>query len=222
MAKALKRRPETADDVASGRRTGLTRADVITAALDLVNREGAAALSMRRLATDLGVGTPTVYWHVSSREELVAEVIRLQSSRMADHPIEGATAHERVYAAAHHMWSSMIEHRAVTSLAHQTGMSSLLAHDLEAALVVELEAAGLEGDDAAEAFRVILIAVGGALLLALRDATTHPADARPDALWAGSTAPIAAATRAALRANPDMEAVSAAALRAAVEHFVPA
>lgn len=200
---------------------GLTRGDVIEAALDLVNREGAAALTMRGLAAELDVATPTVYWHVNSREELVAEVIRLQSSRMADLPIDGSTAHERVYSAARRMWSSMIEHRAVTSLAHQAGMSALLAHHLEVALVVELEAAGLKGDEAAEACRVILVTVSGALLLALRDVSGHPPDSVPDVLWAHSDAPIADATRKAMRAEPDMEAMSAAALRAVVEHYVP-
>src|SRR5687768_14055265 len=58
-------------DLRSGRRTGLDRDDVIAAALDLVVREGPAALTMRRLATDLDVGTPTIYWHVSSRDELI-------------------------------------------------------------------------------------------------------------------------------------------------------
>jgi AcrR family transcriptional regulator len=42
----------------SGRRTGLDRDDVVSAALDLVDRDGPAALTMRRLATELDVGTP--------------------------------------------------------------------------------------------------------------------------------------------------------------------
>ena len=125
------------DDTAGrpGRRTGLDRDDVVAAALDLVEREGPAALTMRRLATELDVATPTIYWHVGSRDELVAEVIRLQSNRLAERAVEGDTPRERVFSAARHIWTSSIEHRAITSLAHQTGTSSLLAHRLEAALV---------------------------------------------------------------------------------------
>ena len=52
--------PDQDATVRSGRRTGLDRDDVIAAALDLVEREGAAALTMRGLATDLDVGTPTI------------------------------------------------------------------------------------------------------------------------------------------------------------------
>lgn len=206
----------------SGRRTGLDRDDVVAAALDLVEREGAAALSMRRLATELDVATPTIYWHVGSRDELVAEVIRLQSTRVAEQPIEGTTPRARVFSAARHIWTSSIEHRATTSLAHQTGTSSLLAHHLEAALVRELEAAGVVGQEAADATRAILITVGGSLLLALRDLSAYPAEYRPDALWADSEAPIAPETRAALRAEPDLDAISAVALRAVIEHYVPA
>ncbi len=208
--------------VRSGRRTGLDRDDVVAAALDLVEREGPAALSMRRLATELDVGTPTIYWHVGSRDELIAEVIRLQSNRLAERAVEGHTARERVFSAARHIWTSSIEHRAITSLAHQTGTSSLLAHHLEAALVIELEAAGLVGQDAADATRAILIAVGGALVLALRDLSAYPPEYRPDALWADSDERIAPATRAALRADPDLDDLSAATLRAVIDHYVPA
>ncbi|MEP6625592.1 MAG: helix-turn-helix domain-containing protein [Acidimicrobiia bacterium] len=206
----------------SGRRTGLERDDIVAAALDLVEREGPAALTMRRLATELDVGTPTIYWHVASRDELVAEVIRLQSSRLAEQPITGTTARDRVFSAARNVWTSSIEHRATTSLAHQTGTSSLLAHHLEAALVMELEAAGLVGPDAAEASRAILITISGALVLALRDLSASPPGSRPDELWATSNAPIAAATRDALRTEPDLDALSAITLRAAIDHFVPA
>lgn len=208
--------------VRAGRRTGLDRDNVVAAALDLVERDGAAALSMRRLATELDVATPTIYWHIGSRDELVAAVIRLQSTRLAERTIEGTTPRERVFSAARHIWTSSIEHRATTSLAHQTGTSPLLAHHLEAALVGELEAAGLVGQEAADATRAILITVGGALLLALRDLSSYPAEYRPDALWAESSASIASETRAALRAEPDLDALSVVALQAVVDHYVPA
>lgn len=214
--------PEPDATVRSGRRTGLDRDDVVAAALDLVNREGPAALTMRRLATDLDVGTPTIYWHVGGRDELVAEIIRRQADRLAERAVEGVTARERVFSAARHIWESSIEHRAITSLAHQTGTSSLLAHRLEVALVTELEAAGLAGRQAADATRAILIAVGGALVLALRDLSAYPAEFRPDALWADSDAPIAPETRAALCAAPDLDALSATTLRAVIDHYVPA
>ncbi len=206
----------------AGRRTGLERDDIVAAALELVERDGPAALTMRRLAAELDVGTPTIYWHVASRDELIAAVIRLQSSRLAKQPITGTTPRDRVFSAARNVWTSSIEHRATTSLAHQTGTSTLLAHDLEIALVRELEAAGIDGVAAADASRAILMTISGALVLALRDLSASPPDSRPDALWAASEAPISDATRTALRAEPDLDALAAETLRAVIEHFVPA
>ena len=212
--------PEAADR--AGRRTGLEREDIVAAALVLVERDGPAGLTMRRLATELGVGTPTIYWHIANRDELVSEVVRLQSTRLADTKVAGKTARERVYRAARHIWTSSIEHRSITSLAHQAGMSSLLTHHLEAALVMELEAAGLVGRQAAEASCAILTTIVGALVIALRDVSASPPDYRPDALWAATDAAITPATRKALRTASDLDALSAVTLRAIVDHFVPA
>jgi TetR/AcrR family tetracycline transcriptional repressor len=200
---------------------GLDRSEVVAAALDLVVREGPGALTMRRLAAELDVGTPTIYWHVGSRDDLVAAIVRTQAERLADRPVEGTTARERVLSAALHIYAGAIEHRAITSLAHATGTSSLLLHDLEAALVAELEVAGLSGEACAEALRSILVVITGALVLALHDPSRDPEDYQADVLWAGSPAPIAADTRAALCADPDIDALTAATVRAVVDRHVP-
>ncbi len=86
---------------------------------------------MRRLATELDVGTPTIYWHVGSRDELVAAVIESQAERLAERPVEGRTAHDRVLSAALHIYEGAVEERAITSLAHQTGTSAQLLARLE-------------------------------------------------------------------------------------------
>jgi AcrR family transcriptional regulator len=209
-------------DVGPGRRLGLERADVVAAALDLVVREGAGALTMRRLATELDVGTPTIYWHVGSRDELVVEIIRSYSEQLAEWQVEGTSPRERVLAAALHLYNGALEHRAVTSLAHQTGTTSLLLHPLEEALVAELEASGLTGDACVAALRSILVVITGALVLTLRDLAQLPEDYRAEVLWAGSAAPIATDTRAALCAEPDLSVLTVATLQAVVDHHVPA
>ena len=200
---------------------GLDRSEVVAAALDLVVREGPGALTMRRLAAELDVGTPTIYWHVGSRDDLVAAIVRTQAERLADRPVEGTTARERVLSAALHIYAGAIEHRAITSLAHATGTSSLLLHDLEAALVTEPEVAGLTGEACAEALRSILVVVTGALVLALHDPSRDPEDYQADVLWACSPAPLAPDTRAALCAHPDIDALTAATVRAVVDRHVP-
>jgi AcrR family transcriptional regulator len=184
--------------------TKLDHAEVVAAALDLVEREGPAALSMRRLATELDVGTPTIYWHVGSRDELVAAMVRTHSERLAERVVEGDTARARVLCAALHLYAGAVEHRPITSLAHQTGTTSFLLHDLETALAAELDAAGLADAAAAEALRSILLVVTGALVLTLRDYGTAP-DGRTDALWTGC----------------DLEALTTRTMQAVVHQHVP-
>ncbi len=53
------------------RRAVLSRGRVLDAALLLVDREGLAALSMRRLAQELGVEAMSLYNHVASKDELL-------------------------------------------------------------------------------------------------------------------------------------------------------
>jgi TetR/AcrR family transcriptional regulator, cholesterol catabolism regulator len=57
------------------------------AAIDLLRREGFAALTVRRVAAEAGVGAATAYTYFSSKEHLVAEVFwrRLAASPPASH-----------------------------------------------------------------------------------------------------------------------------------------
>ncbi|MET9862963.1 TetR/AcrR family transcriptional regulator [Streptomyces smyrnaeus] len=57
---------------ARGPKPGLTLAQIVAAAVDLADREGLAALSMRRVATELGVGTMSLYRYVPGKDELIA------------------------------------------------------------------------------------------------------------------------------------------------------
>lgn len=56
---------------AVNRRAPLTRQVIVDAALRLLDREGLDAVSMRRVAADLGTGAASLYWHVSDKEELL-------------------------------------------------------------------------------------------------------------------------------------------------------
>jgi AcrR family transcriptional regulator len=56
-------------------RTGLTAEQVARAALDFLDRNGLEALSMRRLAAELGVGAMTLYGYYRSKDELLEAVV---------------------------------------------------------------------------------------------------------------------------------------------------
>jgi AcrR family transcriptional regulator len=49
---------------------GLNRADIVTAAIAAADAEGPRAVTMRRIARDMRVGAMSLYWYVSSKEEL--------------------------------------------------------------------------------------------------------------------------------------------------------
>ena len=53
------------------RREPISREAIVTAAIQLLDREGLAALSMRRLAEELGTGAASLYWHVGSKDGLL-------------------------------------------------------------------------------------------------------------------------------------------------------
>ncbi|MEU9016128.1 TetR/AcrR family transcriptional regulator C-terminal domain-containing protein [Actinomadura sp. NPDC048394] len=48
----------------------LDRAEIVRAALRLLDEDGFDAFSMRRLATALDIKSPSLYWHVSGKDEL--------------------------------------------------------------------------------------------------------------------------------------------------------
>jgi AcrR family transcriptional regulator len=52
-------------------RRQLSREEVVGAAVRILRAEGEAALTLRRLAVDLGVGVASLYWWVESREVLM-------------------------------------------------------------------------------------------------------------------------------------------------------
>jgi AcrR family transcriptional regulator len=52
-------------------RAPLSREAIVDAALRLMDREGAAGLSMRRVADELGTGPASLYWHVANKDALI-------------------------------------------------------------------------------------------------------------------------------------------------------
>jgi TetR/AcrR family tetracycline transcriptional repressor len=68
--------------MAERKRPGLTRQHLIDTALRLLDDVGLDGLTVRRLAAELGVQSPALYWHVRGKQELL--------DGMADEIIRGA------------------------------------------------------------------------------------------------------------------------------------
>jgi AcrR family transcriptional regulator len=56
-------------------RAPLSRDAIVHAALRVMDREGSAGLSMRRVAEELGTGPASLYWHVANKDALINLII---------------------------------------------------------------------------------------------------------------------------------------------------
>src|SRR4051794_17987758 len=70
-------------------RARLDREQVARAALDLLDHNGLEALSMRRLADHLGVGTMTLYGYFANKEDLLDAVIDAAVAEREQPVLEG-------------------------------------------------------------------------------------------------------------------------------------
>jgi AcrR family transcriptional regulator len=63
---------------------GLTKAAIVQAALDLLDEAGMEGLTVRALASRLGVQAPALYWHVRNKQALLDEMATLIWRRVSD------------------------------------------------------------------------------------------------------------------------------------------
>jgi AcrR family transcriptional regulator len=82
----------------------IQRDDLLSAATNLLEREGPEGLSMRELARRLGVSAPSLYFHVESRDDLFREIIvrglEELGTRLSGAQESGRTVRDRVHAMA--------------------------------------------------------------------------------------------------------------------------
>jgi TetR/AcrR family tetracycline transcriptional repressor len=68
----------------------VTRDDVVWTAIQLLQEVGLDGLTLRRLAAELGISAPTLYWHVKDKRELLdlmsEEMVRLAHENMPPFP----------------------------------------------------------------------------------------------------------------------------------------
>jgi AcrR family transcriptional regulator len=58
-----------------GAKHPLSRDQIVRAAIEIADREGAEAVGMRRVARELQAGNMSLYWHVAGKDELLALMI---------------------------------------------------------------------------------------------------------------------------------------------------
>ncbi len=89
----------------------LTRDQIVSAAMTIVDRDGLNALSMRKLAGELGVGTMSLYYHVPDKSalyDLILDAGLREVDLSADDP--DAPVEERVAGVAHAIRDALLNH----------------------------------------------------------------------------------------------------------------
>ncbi|PVZ14458.1 TetR/AcrR family transcriptional regulator C-terminal domain-containing protein [Actinomycetospora cinnamomea] len=91
----------------------LTRDAVVDAAVDLLGEVGLEGLSLRRLARELGVSAPTLYWHVADKRALLDHVAErlLADQWRAPGPAEGQPWWEWLHERALAQYRALVTHR---------------------------------------------------------------------------------------------------------------
>jgi AcrR family transcriptional regulator len=171
------------------RRGRLTRDRVLTAALGLVDREGLSALSMRRLAAELGVEAMALYRYAPGKDALLDGLVEALFLELRDtlngEITDGAAWREQVHRMARETYRVSLRHPHVVPLIATRMLAVPLARRPPAVLwehertLEWLEQAGLDEADAVTAHRAISSWVLGYVFVELRAMVDNPDEPDP-------------------------------------------
>ncbi|MDP9866819.1 MULTISPECIES: TetR/AcrR family transcriptional regulator C-terminal domain-containing protein [Streptosporangium] len=142
----------------------LSRPRIVAAAIALIEREGADAVSMRRIAAELGVGVMSLYNHVPNKSALldaVAETV-LSQIEFVDDPGADWTDRVRMQALAFRQIAHHYPRCTMVVVSRQLQSTAGLL-PVERALAT-LRSAGFGGHEAVRILRVFIAYIVGSLL----------------------------------------------------------
>ncbi|MEV0730141.1 TetR/AcrR family transcriptional regulator [Polymorphospora sp. NPDC050346] len=161
----------------------LSRKRIVAAAIELADRDGLDAVSMRRVADHLGSGTMSLYRHVPNKDTLVVAMVDAVTGRYAYPDAEGLDWRERMRLLARHDWEMYLAHPwvlvAFSTVAPPFGPESLKA--MEWALTA-LEPLDLPPEEAGQAIMTINNYLQGSARVAVTTEAGAATDG-PGAMW---------------------------------------
>ncbi|MEU6993767.1 TetR family transcriptional regulator [Streptomyces sp. NPDC046465] len=197
-------------------RAHLNREDVLDAAAHLVKQHGPGALTMRKLAAELGTAVTSIYWHVGNRESLLDALVERTVADLGEIRPSGATPDRRIVSVARALRRQLRDHPHLVAMVHERGLTERMFLPAQRALVHEVHAAGLRGARAADAVRAVQVHVVGHVLVERnreRAPVQHPGE---DELWTTETAERDGALARALAVPLDPDAVFTVSVKALV------
>ncbi|MGB8861593.1 MAG: TetR/AcrR family transcriptional regulator C-terminal domain-containing protein [Ilumatobacteraceae bacterium] len=165
------------------RRRDLTRARVVATALAIVDAEGLDAVTMRRVAGELGVEAMSLYTHVRDKQDLVNAMNLLVLSQL-DEPVEGDDWAEVLRTFARRLYDAYVPRPELARVLERTAPTSPEAFGAMERVLAALDRAGLEPSDQVSAFRgVIAVCLGFVLVHAGDESRRRAPDEPPWSAW---------------------------------------
>ncbi|MEU6646451.1 TetR/AcrR family transcriptional regulator C-terminal domain-containing protein [Saccharomonospora sp. NPDC046836] len=148
-------------------KAALSKEAIVAKAVELMVERGLAAVSLRRIATELGVSAPTLYWYIANKRELLDRVaehlLRSGSGGVSPRPAKGQPWWEWLAARTTAMFRMMIAVRDAPQVIAGNRPTMDMLEGVDIALG-ELVAAGFSAREAQEVFFVLGAYVGGLAL----------------------------------------------------------
>ncbi|MGI5170889.1 TetR/AcrR family transcriptional regulator [Spirillospora sp. CA-253888] len=165
----------------TGRPPVTSRAQILSAARRLIDRDGWEKLTIRRLAAELDVGATTLYHHIRNKEELLVLLLN-QHAAQAERPPLPDGPRDRIIAAANAMHDTLAAWPWAAEVLTVDGFVGLL----DGAALWPVESIVAAADDcgctraqAVALFRDIWYYTVGEILVRARSASLRTGDAPP-------------------------------------------
>jgi AcrR family transcriptional regulator len=139
----------------------LSRDRILATAEQLIERDGSRALSMRKLADELGIAPTTIYWHVGNQDALLQGLVERFADELAVPAPEGDAPEARLLSIADRLRAGLLSRPRLLELLLSDGRLIELYLPARDLTLRELRAAGLADADAVRAVRALLICISG-------------------------------------------------------------
>jgi AcrR family transcriptional regulator len=143
-------------------RVPLTRRSIVDAAMLIVDADGLDALTMRRLAGDLGVATTAIYWHLRTRDEVLMGMLEVAVDELETPKDDGCPWQDDIIDLCRSMRALLLRHPWIPLVRREfPGVS--VPHYLKALYTVG-QRAGFDADETVHIARMLgTFVVGSAL-----------------------------------------------------------
>ena len=173
-------RVETPEPRRPGRPALLSHERLARAAFDLVDAEGASALTIARLAKELGVGPITIYGYAASKDAILAMLpdLLLEKLPPVDMRSRWDTALEKLFV---QIYRRFLNHRNITQAISELPVFGRAQAEIIEQILNRLDGSGFTPDDAFELQRTLATYTLGYALFTIVE--TRAGSERPRSTW---------------------------------------